>query len=68
MLVERLPSPSTERQWATSAMTAAARIQGIIGRMHEITLLQYMPDQTDDFPPTLDIGRSSQEGTEADHS
>ena len=68
MLVERLPSPSTERQWATSAMTAAARIQGIIGRMHEITRLQYMPDQTDDFPPTLDIRRSSQEGTEADHS
>ena len=49
-------------------MTAAARIQGIIGRMHEITRLQYMPDQTDDFPPTLDIRKSSQESTEADHS
>lgn len=68
MLVERLPSPSTESGWATSAMTAATRIQGIIARMHEITRLKYMPDRAHNLPPTLDIGGSSQEGPEPDHS
>ena len=68
MLVECLPSPSRESQWATSAMAAAGRIQAIIARMHEITRLKYMPDQAHNLPPTLDIRRSSQEGPEADPS
>jgi PAS domain S-box-containing protein len=68
MLVDRLPEESPDREWAKVAMAAAIRIQGIVGRMHDITRLEYLPDRTRDLPPTLDLRRSSPEGGAPDRA
>jgi len=65
MLADRVPAQTPERAWVSSALKAALRIQAVIGRMHEITRLEYMPNRDRDLPPTLDIRRSSHEGPQA---
>lgn len=65
MLVERLPAQGPEREWVSSALDAATRIQDVIGGMHQITRLEYLPNLARDLPPTLDIRRSSPDGPEA---
>jgi signal transduction histidine kinase len=65
MLADRVPAQTPEHAWASSALKAALRIQGIVTRMHDITQLEYMPNRARDLPPTLDIHKSSHRDREA---
>ena len=60
MLADRVPAQGPEREWLSSALEAANRIQDVIGGMHQITRLEYL-SLAKDLPSTLDIRRSSQE-------
>ena len=64
MLADCEADPATQREWLNASIAAAERIRQIILRMHEITRLEYLPDRTPGLPPTLDLRRSSGEGTE----
>jgi PAS domain S-box-containing protein len=65
MLASREADPATRLEWLTASIAAAERIRHIILRMHEITRLEYLPDPAHGLPPTLDLRKSSAEGTEA---
>jgi PAS domain S-box-containing protein len=58
MLVDRIPAQGPEREWVSSALEAANRIQDVIGGMHQISRLEYL-NLAKDLPSTLDIRRSS---------
>jgi PAS domain S-box-containing protein len=60
MLADRMPAQGPEREWLSSALEAANRIQDVIGGMHQITRLEYL-NLAKDLPSTLDIRRSSQD-------
>ena len=42
MLADRIPAQGPEREWLSSALEAANRIQDVIGGMHQISRLEYL--------------------------